>query len=203
MRRAALRTSSQTRLKVAVAVGARPVAGSQVQRNLAAYETQLQRAKQRNPGVEIVVFPEGANGWFPSKRFNRKTAPLFGDALPYVMNGLPQYYPCNDLARKTGQLRQLSRLAKKYSVYLVADMIEVRDCAPKAGFVIGDPPCAFPDKKLMFNTLVALGPDGRLLATCGPSLTPRVHCGTPPVLRCALFPSCHRALLTSILRLSA
>ena len=146
---------------------------TEVRRNLQQYDVELTKAVANNPDLELVVFPEGANGWFPDQpRWNRSTSHLFGDNIPFVFNGAPVYNPCDDASRNVGtsQLKFLSCLARKHSVYLVANLIEVRSCPSMSSstFQIGDPTCGaassmFQDQTLQFNTAVAFSKDGQLL----------------------------------------
>ena len=130
--------------------------------NLLAYQTQVLAAMTANPNVELVLLPEGANGWFPNPRVNRSNVHVFGDRIPAVLNGIPRFVPCSSPSyANTSQLKLLSCLARSFSIVLVADLIEVRSCT--APFEVGDPPCP-PDGQLLFNTAVALGQDGAVLA---------------------------------------
>ena len=154
---------------------------TEVRRNLQQYDVELTKAVANNPDLEMVVFPEGANGWFPDQpRWNRSTSHLFGDSIPFVLNGAPVYNPCDDESRdvETSQLKFLACLARKHSIYLVANLIEVRSCpsmsssSTQSTFQIGDPTCGgesssfmFHDKMLQFNTAVAFSKDGQLLMT--------------------------------------
>ena len=150
---------------------------TEVRNNLQQYDVELTKAVANNPDLEIVVFPEGANGWFPDQpRWNRSTSHLFGDSIPFVLNGAPVYNPCDDESRdvETSQLKFLACLARKHSVYLVANLIEVRSCPSMSSstFQIGDPTCGggssssmFHDETLQFNTAVAFSKDGQLLMT--------------------------------------
>ena len=83
--------------------------------NVAAMETWILRAKAANPEVELVVFPEGANGWFPNPRVdgNRSAASAFSDQIPEVMNGVPAINPCIDGGGDL--LRTLSCLARTHA----------------------------------------------------------------------------------------
>ena len=148
---------------------------TEVRRNLQQYDVELTKAVANNPDLEMVVFPEGANGWFPDQpRWNRSTSHLFGDNIPFVLNGAPVYNPCDDESRdvETSQLKFLACLARKHQVYLVANLIEVRSCPSMSSstFQIGDPTCGgessssmFHDQTLQFNTAVAFSKDGQLL----------------------------------------
>lgn len=134
----------------------------ELQINMAAYRTQVAAAMAANPNVELVLLPEGANGWFPNERVNRSNIHAFGDRIPAVLNGVPRLVPCTSPSyANASQLKQLSCLAYRYSIVLVADLIEVRSC--EEPFEVGDPPCAS-DNQLLFNTAVAIGQNGAVLA---------------------------------------
>ena len=134
----------------------------ELQINMEAYRTQVAAAMAANPNVELVLLPEGANGWFPNERVNRSNIHTFGDRIPAVLNGVPRLVPCTSPSYvNASQLKQLSCLAYRYSIVLVADLIEVRSC--EEPFEVGDPPCAS-DNQLLFNTAVAIGQDGAVLA---------------------------------------
>ena len=133
-----------------------------LQINMDAYRTQVAAAMAANPNIELVLLPEGANGWFPNERVNRSNIHIFGDRIPAVLNGVPRLVPCTSPSyADASQLKQLSCLAYRYSIVLVANLIEVRSC--EEPFEVGDPPCA-PDNQLLFNTAVAIGQDGAVLA---------------------------------------
>ena len=134
----------------------------ELQINMEAYRTQVAAAMAANPNVELVLLPEGANGWFPNTRVNRSNIHAFGDRIPAVSNGVPLLVPCTSPSyANASQLKQLSCLAYRYSIVLVADLIEVRSC--EEPFEVGDPPCPS-DHQLLFNTAVAIGQDGAVLA---------------------------------------
>ncbi len=136
--------------------------------NVNRYGPLIDEAKSKTPGIEMVVFPEGANGWFPNNQLASKAGArpqlkeYFSDTIPMVQNGLPIYNPCD--ARTTGQLWTLSCLARQKNIVLVANLIEYRDCTIAGTYEWGDPPCPVADRMYLFNTLVVLGKDGQLIA---------------------------------------
>jgi predicted amidohydrolase len=136
--------------------------------NVDRYGALIDEAKSKTPGIEMVVFPEGANGWFPNNQLasganaRPQLKEYFSDTIPMVQNGFPIYNPC--VARTSGQLWTLSCLARSKNIVLVANLIEYRDCTIAGTYEWGDPPCPVADRMYLFNSLVVLGKNGQLIA---------------------------------------
>ncbi len=63
--------------------------------NVAQMEALITNAKSQTPSIEMFVFPEGSNGWFPfPPNLNRTTVDAFADVIPDVFNGIPSIVPC-------------------------------------------------------------------------------------------------------------
>ena len=149
-----------------------PPGTSEWEYNVGAYESYIAAAKQAvssssSPhNLDLVVFPEGANGWFPNDAVTADNVVEFADVIPKVSNGSPAYNPCEQ--RTGGQLHYLSCLALSSSVGLVANIVEVRNCSSYPDltpqlYEVGDPPC--PTRgHYFFNAAVAFDKRGNLLA---------------------------------------
>nr|AXB88463.1 symplectin/biotinidase-like protein 1 [Phylliroe bucephala] len=121
--------------------------------NLAVYKTQTERAKQQ--GAQIIVFPEdGIYGI----HFTRTSISPYLEEIPNPET--IQWSPCSEPNRfpNTEVQKNLSCLAQQNGVYLVANMGDRVPCKK-----LQDPKCP-PDGRYQFNTDVAYGPDGMLLA---------------------------------------
>nr|AXB88464.1 symplectin/biotinidase-like protein 2 [Phylliroe bucephala] len=122
-------------------------------KNLAVYRNQTVEAKRQ--GAQIIVFPEdGIYGLAQSRR----------SILPYLEK-IPdpdtiQWSPCTDPYRfpNTEVQQALSCMAKESKIYLVANMGDLVPCLKYQ-----DPKCPS-EGRYQYNTDVAYGPDGRLLA---------------------------------------
>jgi len=88
--------------------------------------------------ADIVVFPEGCNGWMQAVGadgiYQRNQVVAYGDFVPHVQSSPPYLNPCDsygvDGARWGVQLHNVSCLAKKYRVVLVVNLIDLQPCSP-------------------------------------------------------------------------
>lgn len=108
-------------------------------------------------GVDIMVFPE--DGIYGYKIKNRAFLRWYLEPIPdpqlikdWVPCDQPMRYPQNDVQVF------LSCLAKRYNMYIVANMGDIQPC-----FIGIDPNCK-PDGFYMYNTNVAFDRNGRLIA---------------------------------------
>jgi hypothetical protein len=104
-----------------------------VQRNVADYEALVRQAADKQ--ANIIVFPEGSNGWMGAvgrdRVFERNQALGFGELIPHVDNGVPGLNPClqYDVNHPSAQLRNISCLALKYNIVVVANLIDLQPCS--------------------------------------------------------------------------
>ncbi|XP_015231991.1 PREDICTED: biotinidase-like [Cyprinodon variegatus] len=125
-----------------------------MQKNLDIYEKQAAKAAQQ--GVQILVFPEdGIHG------FNFTRSSIFGylETIPDPQQ--ESWNPCTEPGRynNTEVLQRLSCMARRYNLYLVANMPDLQPCP------LGTAPSSCPpDGRWQFNTNVAFSSDGQLVA---------------------------------------
>lgn len=121
--------------------------------NLNIYEEQVKEASIK--GSKIIVFPEyGITGFFLSA--TRDNIRPFLEVVPNATK--PLVNPCMQGEYKERLVqRRLSCLSKEYSIIIVAGMASMQPCNKS------DPHCP-KDGRYQFNTAVAYGPDGNLLA---------------------------------------
>lgn len=131
----------------------RPAALQHMKRNLDIYEEQAARAAQQ--GAQILVFPEvGIHGF----NFSRSSIYSYLETIPDPQQ--ESWNPCTepDKHNNTEVLQRLSCMARRYNLYLVANMGDLQPCSQKT-----DPSCP-PDGRWQFNTNVAFSSDGLLVA---------------------------------------
>ncbi|XP_035828906.1 pantetheinase-like [Aplysia californica] len=131
----------------------RPEALELMQKNLDVYKQQTDIAREQ--GADIIVFPEdGIYG----PMFTRQTIYPFLETIPDPRR--VTWSPCDDPERfpDTEVQRALSCMAKDNFIYVVADMGDKQPCD-----VTQDPKCP-PDGRYQYNTAVAFGPEGHLVA---------------------------------------
>ncbi|KAH9513618.1 Pantetheinase [Bulinus truncatus] len=122
-------------------------------KNLDVYREQARKAREQD--AEIIVFPEDGLYGF---RFKRESIYPYLEYIPDPR--VVSWSPCDDPRRHhdTEVQMSLSCMAKENSIYVVANMGDKQACD-----VLTDPKCPS-DGRYQFNTNVAFGPDGTLLA---------------------------------------
>ncbi|XP_062385938.1 biotinidase [Sardina pilchardus] len=135
-----------------VALGRR-AALEHMQKNLVVFEEQAALAARQ--GAQILVFPEDAIQGF---NFTRASIAGYLEAVPDPTVVI--WNPCSERDRfpDTEVLQRLSCMARKNSLYLVANMAAVQVCNSTA-----DAHCP-PDGRYQFNTNVVFASDGSLVA---------------------------------------
>ncbi|XP_010768573.1 biotinidase [Notothenia coriiceps] len=132
----------------------RPAALQHMQRNLDIYEQQAARAAQQ--GVQILVFPEdGIQGF----NFSRSSIFNYLETIPDPQQ--ESWNPCTEPGKynNTEVLQRLSCMARRYNLYLVANMADLQPCPLKT-----DPSSSCPsDGRWQFNTNVVFRSDGLLV----------------------------------------
>ncbi|XP_023264586.1 biotinidase-like [Seriola lalandi dorsalis] len=133
----------------------RPAALQHMQKNLDIYEEQAARAAQK--GAQILVFPEdGLQGF----NFSRSSISGYLETIPDPQQ--ESWNPCTEPGRynNTEVLQRLSCMARRYNLYLVANMGDLQPCPLKTS-----PSSTCPsDGRWQFNTNVAFRSDGQLVA---------------------------------------
>ncbi|XP_074468919.1 biotinidase-like [Sebastes fasciatus] len=126
-----------------------------MQKNLDIYEEQAARAAQQ--GAQILVFPEdGLQGY----NFSRSSISGYLETVPDPQQ--ESWNPCTepDKHNNTEVLQRLSCMARRYNLYLVANMADLQPCPLKT-----DPSSSCPsDGRWQFNTNVVFRSDGLLVA---------------------------------------
>uniref|UniRef100_A0A3P8TGW4 Biotinidase n=1 Tax=Amphiprion percula TaxID=161767 RepID=A0A3P8TGW4_AMPPE len=126
-----------------------------LKRNLDIYEEQAARAAQQ--GAQILVFPEdGLQGF----NFTRSSISSYLETIPDPQQ--ESWNPCTEPGRhsNTEVLQRLSCMARRYSLYLVANMADLQPCPLQSALSSSCPP----DGRWQFNTNVAFSSDGLLVA---------------------------------------
>ncbi|KAE8282111.1 Biotinidase [Larimichthys crocea] len=124
-----------------------------MKRNLDIYEEQAARAAQQ--GAQILVFPEdGIQGF----NFTRSSISGYLETIPDPQQ--ESWNPCTEPGKynNTEVLQRLSCMARRYNLYLVANMPDLQPCPLKT-----DPSCPS-DGHWQFNTNVVFSSDGLLVA---------------------------------------
>ncbi|XP_019118201.2 biotinidase [Larimichthys crocea] len=124
-----------------------------MKRNLDIYEEQAVRAAQQ--GAQILVFPEdGIQGF----NFSRSSISGYLETIPDPQQ--ESWNPCTEPGKynNTEVLQRLSCMARRYNLYLVANMPDLQPCPLKT-----DPSCPS-DGRWQFNTNVVFSSDGLLVA---------------------------------------
>ncbi|XP_070777303.1 biotinidase [Enoplosus armatus] len=133
----------------------RPAALQHMQKNLDVYEEQAARASQQ--GAQILVFPEdGLQGF----NFSRSSISGYLETIPDPQQ--ESWNPCTEPGKhnNTEVLQRLSCMARRYNLYLVANMADLQPCPLKT-----DPSSSCPaDGRWQFNTNVVFRSDGLLVA---------------------------------------
>ncbi|XP_059157989.1 pantetheinase-like [Physella acuta] len=131
----------------------RDQAVTNMQKNVEVYRAQAQRAASQS--ADIIVFPEDGLYGFT---FTRESIYPYLEQIPDPR--AESWSPCHapDRHPNTDILRALSCVAMETKLYLVANMGDKQPCD-----VTTDPSCP-PDGRYQYNTDVAFGPDGTLLA---------------------------------------
>ncbi|XP_037329487.2 biotinidase [Pungitius pungitius] len=132
----------------------RPAALQHMHNNLRVYEQQAALAAQQ--GAQILVFPEdGLQGF----NFSRSSISGYLETIPDPKQ--ESWNPCTEPGKhnNTEVLQRLSCMARRYNLYLVANMADLQLCPPKTG------PSSCPsDGRWQFNTNVVFRSDGLLVA---------------------------------------
>ncbi|XP_038581399.1 uncharacterized protein LOC119907789 [Micropterus salmoides] len=133
----------------------RPAALQHMQKNLDIYEEQAARAAQQ--GAQILVFPEvGLQGY----NFTRSSIFGYLETIPDPQQ--ESWNPCTepDKHNNTEVLQQLSCMARRNNLYLVANVADLQPCPLQT-----DPSSSCPsDGRWQFNTNVVFRSDGLLVA---------------------------------------
>ncbi|XP_061667800.1 biotinidase isoform X2 [Syngnathoides biaculeatus] len=126
-----------------------------MRKNLAVYEEQAALAARQ--GAQIVVFPEdGLHGF----NFSRASISGYLETIPDPQ--VDTWNPCVEPERfnSTEVQQQLSCMARRHNLYVVANMPDVQPCPLKS-----DPTSSCPaDGRWQFNTNVVFRSDGLLVA---------------------------------------
>lgn len=124
-------------------------------RNLDIYEEQAARAAQQ--GAQILVFPEdGIHGF----NYTRSSIAGYLETVPDPQQ--ESWNPCTEPGRhnNTEVLQRLSCMARRYNLYIVANLADLQPCPLKT-----DPSSSCPsDGRWQFNTNVVFRSDGLLVA---------------------------------------
>ncbi|XP_072227088.1 biotinidase [Leuresthes tenuis] len=126
-----------------------------MQKNLDIYEEQAALAAQQ--GAQILVFPEdGIHGF----NYTRSSISGYLETIPDPQE--ERWNPCAEPDRysNTEVLQRLSCIARRYNLYLVANMADLQPCPMKTEPSSLCPP----DKHWQFNTNVVFSSDGLLVA---------------------------------------
>ncbi|XP_030003801.1 biotinidase isoform X2 [Sphaeramia orbicularis] len=126
-----------------------------LQKNLDVYEEQAARAAQQ--GAQILVFPEdGLQGF----NFTRTSISGYLETIPDPQQ--ESWNPCMepDKHKNTEVLQRLSCMARRFNLYLVANMADMQPCSGKTHPSSSCPP----DGRWQFNTNVVFSSDGLLVA---------------------------------------
>ncbi|XP_077446946.1 biotinidase isoform X1 [Stigmatopora argus] len=126
-----------------------------MRQNLAVYEEQAALAAEQ--GAQILVFPEdGIHGF----NFTRGSISAYLETIPDPREEM--WNPCTEPGRfnNTEIQQQLSCLARRHKLYVVANMAGVQPCPPKTQ---PTSPCPA-DGRWQFNTNVVFRSDGLLVA---------------------------------------
>nr|XP_013998535.1 unnamed protein product [Salmo salar] len=121
--------------------------------NLDVYEEQAARSAEQ--GAQIIVFPEdGLQGF----NFSRLSISAYLETIPDPQS--EDWNPCTQTDRHTHTevLQRLSCMARRHSLYLVANMADLQPCRQTF-----HPTCP-PDGRWQFNTDVVFRSDGSLAA---------------------------------------
>ncbi|XP_033493846.2 biotinidase-like [Epinephelus lanceolatus] len=133
----------------------RQAALQHMQKNLDIYEKQAARAAQQ--GAQILVFPEeGIRGF----EFSRSSISGYLETIPDPQQ--ESWNPCTEPGRynNTEVLQRLSCMARRYNLYVVANVADLQPCPLKT-----DPSSSCPpDGHWQFNTDVVFSSDGLLVA---------------------------------------
>nr|XP_033493845.1 biotinidase-like [Epinephelus lanceolatus] len=133
----------------------RSAALQHMQKNLDVYEEQAARAAQQ--GAQILVFPEdGIHGF----NYSRSSISGYLETIPDPQQ--ESWNPCTEPGRynNTEVLQRLSCMARRYNLYVVANMPDLQPCPLKT-----DPSSSCPpDGHWQFNTNVVFSSDGLLVA---------------------------------------
>ncbi|XP_034016592.1 biotinidase [Thalassophryne amazonica] len=133
----------------------RAAALQHVRQNLDVYEDQARRAARQ--GADILVFPEdGLHGF----NFSRSSIVNYLETIPDPQQ--ESWNPCRepDRYKNTEVLQQLSCMARRNNLYLVANMGDLQPCPMKSEPASSCPP----DGRWQFNTNVVFSSDGLLVA---------------------------------------
>ncbi|XP_035039064.1 biotinidase-like [Hippoglossus stenolepis] len=133
----------------------RPEALRHVEKNLQIYEEQSEKAAQQ--GAQILVFPEdGLHGF----NFSRSSISGYLETIPDPQQ--ENWNPCTEPGRhnNTEILQRLSCMARRYNLYLVANMPDLQPCPLTTS---PSSPCPS-DGHWQFNTNVVFRSDGQLVA---------------------------------------
>ncbi|XP_061616434.1 biotinidase [Phyllopteryx taeniolatus] len=126
-----------------------------MRKNLAVYEEQAALAARQ--GAQIVVFPEdGLQGF----NFSRSSISGYLETIPDPQEDT--WNPCMEPGRfnNTEVQQQLSCMARRHNLYVVANMADVQPCPLKT-----EPTSSCPsDGRWQFNTNVVFRSDGLLVA---------------------------------------
>ncbi|CAG11132.1 unnamed protein product, partial [Tetraodon nigroviridis] len=125
-----------------------------LQKNLDTFEDQAARAAQQ--GAHIIVFPEdGLQGF----NFSRSSIAAYLESVPDPEQ--ERWNPCLEPHRHnhTEVLQQLSCMARRYRLYLVANMADLQPCPLTTA-----PATCPPDGRWQFNTNVVFSSEGLLVA---------------------------------------
>ncbi|KAM9336588.1 biotinidase-like [Symphorus nematophorus] len=125
-----------------------------MQKNLDVYEKQAALAAQQ--GAQILVFPEdGIHGF----NFSRSSIAGYLETIPDPQE--ESWNPCTEPGRhnNTEVLQQLSCMARRHNLYVVANMGDLQPCPLKSA-----PTSCPPDGRWQFNTNVVFSSDGLLVA---------------------------------------
>ncbi|KAM8841326.1 biotinidase isoform 1-T2 [Spinachia spinachia] len=132
----------------------RPAALQHMRNNLQVYEQQAALAAQQ--GAQILVFPEdGLQGF----NFSRSSISGYLETVPDPKQ--ESWNPCTEPGKynNTEVLQRLSCMARRYNLYLVANMADLQLCPLKTGALS----CPS-DGRWQFNTNVVFRSDGLLVA---------------------------------------
>nr|XP_033493852.1 biotinidase-like [Epinephelus lanceolatus] len=133
----------------------RTAALQHMQKNLDIYEEQAALAAQQ--GAQILVFPEdGIHGF----NYSRSSISGYLETIPDPQQ--ESWNPCTEPGRynNTEVLQRLSCMARRYNLYVVANMPDLQPCPLKT-----DPSSSCPpDGRWQFNTNVVFSSDGLLVA---------------------------------------